>query len=442
MRLDWESLKEELRQSYWFIPSVIAACAAVLAQISIHFEHVFSSVLGNYGWFYTRDAQGARQLLSTVGGSLITVTGVIFSITLVALTNASSGFGSRILRNFARDTGNKVVLGAFVGTFLYCVLVLRTVIGGEHAFVPNMSVLIAIILAVICFGLLIYFIHHVVEMLQSDNVVANLARNLEETLDRLYPERFGHSARQQCPPVPAEFDERSTPIASHTSGYIDSIDTTQLMNAAKESDAIVEVLGRPGDFVIAGATIARIYPGARNSDRMVRKLVDSFSIAPRRGYVQDLGFAFEQLQLVAIRALSPAMNNQILAMTCIDRVVQGLAYLGDRDLPSAFRVDNHGTLRVIAHPISHREAVALATNLIAESAAYSPSVTCHAIYRVLRAAEHVRSPDLCRELLAMAHSLGRRALQHAKDEQGRAALNQALVKLSARMSLPRLQQDG
>ena len=162
MKLRLQSSWESLRTSFWFIPAVMTFVAIVLSFLLVYVDRRIGPETEVFGFIYSGGPEGARLVLSTIAGSMITVAGVTFSITIVALTLASSQFGPRLLRNFMHDTGNQVTLGTFIATFVYCLLVLRTVhtVEGED-FVPSISVAVAIFLALAGIAVLIYFIHHV-----------------------------------------------------------------------------------------------------------------------------------------------------------------------------------------------------------------------------------------------------------------------------------------
>src|SRR5665811_2008020 len=181
----WESL----RSGFWFLPSLMAAGAVGLAFGTVALDQaVPDKWLQNVGWVYAGGAEGASAVLQTIAGSMITIAGVVFSLTLVALSLASSQFGPGLLRNFMRDTATQLVLGTFVATFLYCLLVLRTIRRATDAtFVPHLSVTIGVLFAIASLWVLIFFIHHVAVSIQADQLVARLGKELLESIDRLYP---------------------------------------------------------------------------------------------------------------------------------------------------------------------------------------------------------------------------------------------------------------
>ena len=162
-----------------------------LAAVALD-EAVSDRWLQSLSWAYNGGAEGASPVLGTIAGSMITIAGVVFSMTLVALTLASSQLGPRLLRNFMRDTVNQAVIGTFVSTFVYCLLVLRTIRrADEVAFVPHLAVTLGVLLALVSLGVLIYFIHHVAVSIQADQVIARVGKELFESIERLYPRRIG-----------------------------------------------------------------------------------------------------------------------------------------------------------------------------------------------------------------------------------------------------------
>lgn len=190
------ALWEYLRGTYWAVPSAMAVAAAGLSFGAIQLdEFTTTTVLDRLSWVYTGGPEGARAVLSTIASSMITVAGVTFSITIVALTLASQQFGPRLLRNFLRDPGNQIVLGTFVSTFIYCLLVLRTVRGSdEEEFVPHLAVTLGVGLAMLSLGVLIYFIHHVATSIQAARIIANVAEDLEGAINQLFPDSVGEDA--------------------------------------------------------------------------------------------------------------------------------------------------------------------------------------------------------------------------------------------------------
>jgi uncharacterized membrane protein len=345
-------------------------------------------VMAKTSWVWGGGADGAREVLSTIAGSMITVAGVVFSITIVAFQLASSQFGPRLLRNFMRDTGNQVVLGAFIATFLYSLLVLRTIRGeGSEEFVPYLSVALAIVLAVVGMGVLIYFIHHVSVAIQASNVVAVVSNELAHAIERLFPEKLGHGVPEgglrKASDIPQGFASTAQPITvAGSGGYLQMIDTEKLMAVARAHDLLLELPYRPGHFVEQGSTCALAWPGERVSEQVTAQICAAFIYGPERTLTQDVEFAVDQLVEVAVRALSPGTNDPFTAIRCIDRLGEALCQLTGRAMPSPYRYDDTDTLRVIAPSVTFTGVVDAAFNQIRQYGRTSVAVTIRLLERL------------------------------------------------------------
>ena len=257
-----------IQGSYWFVPALMAIGAIVLSQLMVLLDRrIDSDWMSDAWWASLNQPEGARTLLATVAGSMITVAGVTFSLTILAVSYATSHFGPRLLDNFMRDRGNQVTLGTFLATFLYCLLVLRTVRSGSdifnpddnaELFVPNLSVLVAIALTLASVGVLIYFIHHIPESIHISNVLDQISNRLSSKIEQLYPESLGEAGE---PPSEGESTpgDDGEPIRSQQSGYLQGIDETQLLDRANAHDVVLEMHVRPGDFLLEGQRVASVH---------------------------------------------------------------------------------------------------------------------------------------------------------------------------------------
>jgi uncharacterized membrane protein len=374
-------IMDALRGSFWFLPALLTLAAATLAVgLLVADARLPSATVRSVGWIYTGGAEGARSLLATVAGTVVTVVGVAFSVTIVSLQLAAAQLGPRVLRNFMRDRGNQAVLGTFVATFVYCLLVLRSVRGGngltEDAFVPHLAVTGGVALAVLSAGVLIYFIHHAAVSMQADHVIATIALELDQAIDRLYPERLGEDVLAAGPPpvVPGDFEATAVVVTAPASGYVQSIDGATLMARARERDLLVRLDRRPGDFVVTGEPLARAWPRERLHDADGARLATTLTIGPVRTLVQDVLFGVEQLVEIAVRALSSDLRDPTTAMRCIDRLGAAVARLADRRMPSPYRRDG-ARLRVIAPGVSLAEVVHVAFDAIRARGAASAAVS-------------------------------------------------------------------
>jgi len=392
---------DRVRSGFWFVPAVMASLAVALAVCAIELDKtVAEGWLQRLGWIYSGGADGASQLLGTVAGSMIAIAGTVFSMTLVALSLASSQLGPRLLRNFMRDTANQVVLGTFVATFVYCLLVLRTIRrADEVAFVPHLSVSIGVLLAMVSIGVLIFFIHHVSVSIQADEVVTRVGRELKDGIDRLFPDHIGKPGSEvsKAPieaDLPAGFAREARPVGSLEDGYLQMIDADALMELAGEEDLLLRLVRRPGHYLVKGRAMVMVWPGDRVTETLVDKMNAAFVLGNQRTAAQDVEFSFQQLVEIAVRALSPGINDPFTAIACVDRLGSALCRLARRDMPSALRFDRHGRLRLVAQGSSFAGIVDTAFNQIRQSARSNPAVAIRLLDVIAQIAGHVqRAPD-------------------------------------------------
>jgi uncharacterized membrane protein len=361
-------LWDSLHSSYWFIPTLMAVGSMILAIAILTLDRTGN--IPNWGWIYTGGTDGARELLSSVAGSMVSVVATAFSITIVALQLASSNFGPRLLRNFMQDTGNQIVLGTFIATFIYCLLVLRTIHaeGEEYEeFVPQLSVTVGTALAIVSIGVLIYFIHHASTIIQASHVITQVSTDLDKAIDRLFPEKIGEGKEnqpRQVGEIPANFESEASSIQANGEGYLQAIDDDELMEIARHYNLLVRVKTRPGNFAIKGSNLVMVLPGEKVNQNLNKQINDAFILGKERTEYQDVEFPINQLVEIALRAISPAVNDPFTAIRCIDRLSAGLSRLAQRDFPSPYRYDDEHNLRVIAEGVTFEGLLNSAFNQI------------------------------------------------------------------------------
>lgn len=373
-------LWDSLNSSFWFVPTLMVTLAIGLSFLTIWFDQSSeSNIIETFRWTYTLGPNGSRAILSAVAGSMISVATTAFSITIVALQLASSQFGPRLLRNFMQDTGNQLVLGTFISTFIYCLLVLRTINGTEeNEFVPDISVTCGIMLAIASIGVLIYFIHHSAASIQVDHVITKVGHDLDDAIERLFPKKVGRGAaaqKRRSEDIPTNFDRDACPIKAAGGGYIQSIDDDELMQIARENNLLLRVQHRPGKFVVQGSDLVLVWPGEQVNKKLSRKINDVFILGPQRTEVQDVEFSVDQLVEIASRALSPGINDPFTAIRCIDQLSAALSHLAQKDIPSPYRYDQNDKLRVIAQPVTFADVTDTAFNKIRQYGQSSVGVT-------------------------------------------------------------------
>jgi len=416
---------DRLRSSFWFVPALMACLAVALAVCAIELDKAIADGwLQRLDWIYSGGAEGASLLLGTVAGSMIAIAGTVFSMTLVALSLASSQLGPRLLRNFMRNTANQVVLGTFVATFVYCLLVLRTIRrADEVAFVPHLSVSIGVLLAMVSIGVLIYFIHHVSVSIQADEVVAQVGKELEDGIDRMFPGHLGKpgsevSQAQGDAELPAAFASEARPVGALEDGYLQLIDADALMALAAEEDLLLRLERRPGHYLVKGRAMVMVWPGDRVTETLVEKLNAAFVLGNQRTAAQDVEFSFQQLVEIAVRALSPGINDPFTAIACVDRLGSGLCRLARRDMPSSQRFDPDGQLRLVAPGSSFAGIVDMAFNQIRQSARSNPAVAIRmldAIALIAGRVQRVQDAPCLQRQAAMIVTAAREAVPEPDD---------------------------
>jgi uncharacterized membrane protein len=398
MRTRLRNVWQLLNTSFWFLPTLMALAAIGLAFLTTDIDaRTDAHWRGALGWVWGGGPEGAREMMATIASSMITVAGVVFSITIVSLQLASSQYGPRLLGNFMRDKGNQLVLGTFVATFIYCLLVLRAVRGVEgEEFVPHLSITIGIVLALASLAVLIYFIHHVADSIQAETLTAATARDLRAVVDYLFPEMLGQDKPEpddDPPDLPPDLDRNCNAVPAASSGYLQAIETETLMEAACAHDLVLRLLHRPGDFIVEGDTLAQAWPADRCTAEITQHIGAAFILGRQQTLTQDVKYSAHQLVEIAVRALSPGINDPFTAIACVDWLGASLRQLAQRRIPSAYRYDSDRRLRVIAPTTTFVDLADIAFNQIRQYGYRSVPVMLRILETVVRLVKHVRRTE-------------------------------------------------
>lgn len=324
----------ELRSSLWFVPGLLVLSFLGLGIGLVELDTRLGNRLVGGGWrhLFVAGAEGAREVLSTIASSMITVAGVAFSITIVSLSLASSEYTPRVLRNFMRDRANQTVLGLFVGIYVYCLVVLRTIGSSDgNPFLPLLATFGAVLLALAGIGCLIFFIHHTAASIQVSHLLQAITRETFHAIAKLFPE----------PPRPhdpaaeiADIEKTWHPIACHSFGYLQRIDEECLLKLAKEWGVSFRLEHNVGNFVADSMPLLSAdKPLDADAASRLRPL---FAIGDFRTVEQDPGFGIRQIVDIALKALSPGINDTSTAVSCLDYLGAILAELSKRclEIPS------------------------------------------------------------------------------------------------------------
>ncbi|MCK9491610.1 MAG: DUF2254 domain-containing protein [Sulfurimonas sp.] len=376
---------DRIRSSFWFIPISMALGAMILAFMALSFDIVVTEWFERtLNWSFTGSAEGSSVVLGTIAGSMITITGVVFSMTLVALSLASSQFGPRMLRNFMSDTTTQVVLGTFIATFIYSLLVLRNIrnIEGSVVLTPHFSVSLGVILAVVSLGVLIYFIHHVSVSVQANEIVMRVSKELSDGIESLFPDKEENEESAQ------QIHEKSYDdgflkilhrdaysIDANKDGYLQFVDYGVLLALAKEKNIVIELKRRPGQYVVAKRELLMVWPAQSVDEELIKQLHGVFTLGNQRIPRQDIECTVNQLVEIALRALSPGINDPFTAMTCVDRLGSALSLLTERKMPLPYRYDEEGELWLVTSVVTFSTMMDAALNQIRQYAHSSAAVT-------------------------------------------------------------------
>jgi uncharacterized membrane protein len=436
---DWRD--EWLRTNLWLIPAIESIAAVALFAVTVSIDQAAShGALRLPSWVISGSPDAARQILSSLAGALITVVGVVFSIVIVTLTLASQQFGPRMLRTFIRDRGAQLTLGTFVATFFYAMLVLISI---GSSFVPHLSVTVALALTAIDLGVLIYFIHHIATAIQLPAVIASIARDLARAVDaEAAPVQASlNGAVSVNGPSPqellAQVDRAGRVVAAPASGYLRFVRHATLVRIAAEHNAVIRLHYRPGHFLTKGHPVATVWPP--DAAAAIGRRLDSVHITgPLRTLSQDIAFGIDQLVEIAIRALSPAVNDTFTALTCIDWLGDSLCKIALEWHPQSCHLDRLGTIRLITVPVSYERLVQRSFEKVRQAADGMPAVLIRqldALSTIMAVAPLGRSQILL-DQAAMIARISERTVPEPADQADITARHQALIAHHAKILHP------
>ena len=338
-------LREAIRGSLWFIPGLCVIGAILLAFVLTWVDERVEELQ----FAFQGGPDSARGFLSTIAASMITFTGLVFTITIVVLQLASQQFSPRVLRTFLRDRHSQVALGVFTATFTYALVVLREVRGGDGvdaSFVPALAVTASFLLVMLSLALFVHYINHIAQSIRVGSITRAVAHETHKAIADIYDEEPVTDRR----PLPTALD--TDVVLSPTSGVLQALDRDRLARHAEKNDAVIEVVPATGDYIPRDSVLMRVH-GARGVSK--EELTSAVAIGAERTMAQDPAFGFRQLVDIAQRALSPSTNDPTTAVQCIDEIHDLLRQLGTRAFPTGQRLDDSGELR-LSYPVTSWES--------------------------------------------------------------------------------------
>lgn len=393
---------DRIRSGVWQLPAAMMVAGVVLFRISLSLDAAIDNeALMRLPWLHSGTGDDARNLLSVLVSAMMTMATLVFSMTIVSLSVAASQFGSRLVRSYVRDTRTKLTLGIFAMTIVYCLLALRVVSGGmPPQQVPHLTVSLSLVLSVVCVMAMVVLLHMVAHAIVVDEVIRRVGMDLEASIAGLPMKTRADPGE----PPPEPFPGRVQELLAASEGYVEAVRYEHLARLAQEEDVFVTLEVIPGDFVAKGDRLGAVHlPSARNDlQALCARLAASVLVGSERTPVQDLAFSIRHLVDVALRALSPAINDANTARVVIDRLRGALTRLLRRQLPSGRYADERGVLRVVARCHTYLDHIAQALDPIRHSAAAQPVVVAALLDALARLMAHADDPAVLAALMEQA----------------------------------------
>ncbi len=415
--------REALRTNLWLVPTLQIVFVVVLFAGTYALDRAaYDGTLSLPSFVISGTADAARQILTAIAAAVITVVTLVFSITIVTLTLASTQFGPRMLRNFIRDRITQLTLGSFVATFVYSILTLVSIGPGAHGeFVPHVSITTTMALVVIDVAVLVVFIDHIAKSIQLPQVIASIAGDLAHAIEAeaAVPSAGAGKAGPSLSEMLARLDEDSGVVRAPGSGYLQYVSMSRLIDISARGHAVIRLLHRPGHFVVEGEPLADVWPAAA-APGVARVLGGAHATGPHRTLTQDLSFAVDQLVEIAIRALSPAVNDTFTALACIDWLGDGLGKIAERWHPVEVHRDVAGHVRVITVTVGFRRLVERAHDKIRQASRAMPAVMIRQLDAIAKVMVRTSTAEQRQVLLEQAEMILRSSEESVPEAADRA----------------------
>ncbi|MGI9018994.1 MAG: DUF2254 domain-containing protein [Euzebya sp.] len=336
---------DRLRASLWFMPAIAITMAVALGTALVSLRQILTipdSAL------FVGDLNAARSLMQVLAGSTITVTGLVFTLTVVSLQVASGQYSPRLLGNFLRDVGNQVVLSTFLATFAYAMAVLRVLPAGSGSNVPRLSITVGMVLAAVSLISLVYFIDHMAQSIRIENILSKSVKAVLASIDQVAPDPI----RVNAPVLPLpDVPDQATVVRVTASGYVQAMSATAMLKTVGDVDAVVRLRPTIGDYVVEGATLAWVWGHSERLDdaavqRVETAVQEAVQIGSERINRQDIAYGLRQIVDVIARALSPGVNDPTTAVDALGHLAEPMARLAQRRIDPKLQLDDEGIQRV------------------------------------------------------------------------------------------------
>ncbi len=371
-RYQWDRLKV----SFWFAPVVMSLAAVLLAWAMFWVDNrIPNEILQESRLVLAGGPAEIRTILIGMAGTILATAGVVFTLLTLPLSTVAAQYGSRLLRVFLGDRTTQLVLAMFVATFVYCLAAALTIPPAEvEPEGPQVTATVGLLLMLASFSSLILLVQHISTMLQAPNIAAAAGAELRSVVRAEMPEEIRSDRGSGREAAEALVENDGYALRVRSTGYIQFIDPEYLLTVAREHDLVIRLLRKPGSLVWREARVALVWPAARVNEELDQQIRNAFRIGNGRTPTQDVAYAVNQLVEMAVRAMSPAINDPFTAMTCLDHLGEGLALFIKQGEKNPYYYDLDNQLRLILEPVTFTELLDGAFDMLRHASCDNASV--------------------------------------------------------------------
>jgi uncharacterized membrane protein len=430
---------DRIRASLWFVPLVMAVSAVLLSWLLGMLDDIIPNrMFMGSKFIITGSASDMRAAMISIAATVLGTAGVVFSLLTLPLSTVASQFGSRLLRVFLRDRTTQYVLGMFVATFCYCLATALSIPNVPNQFAgPQITVTFGLFMMVLTFGSLIILIQHISTMLQAPNIVAAAGSDLLEAVRMETMEGVGESSSSVFEQVNNSLVENEAyPLRVKAMGYIQFYDPQIILNLANANDLIIRLLRKPGQFIRLGDVVALIWPADKVDERLAKSLRHGVQIGKQRTPTQDVEYAINQLVEIAVRAMSPAINDPFTALTCLDYLADGLAKYTRSDASSINYYGQDGKLRLVFESATLAELLQAAFDMLRHASCDNANVLLAILDAIDDIGQEAKSQQARLELLRHVRLVQAEAQAGALIESDRERIYLRCKILEAKLATP------
>ncbi len=420
---------DRMSVNFLFIPGIMALGAMLLAWLMFWLDgQIPNEILNTSRFIVSGSVTELRGYLFAMATAVLTTAGVVFTLLTLPLSTVAAQYGSRLLRIFLGDRTTQFVLGMFVATFAYCVFSAMAIPPAEvRPEGAQITTTIGLYLLIAAFASLILLIQHISMMLQAPNIAAAAGVELMEVVreTNLQQAPGGEYQRQTARNLPDSFMmEKASPVRATETGYIQYVDPEYILPLAEKKNIVIHIVPKPGAFVRSGMVIAEVWPADRVDNDLNDEIRNTFHLGNQRTPTQDVEYAINQLTEMAVRAMSPAINDPFTAMTCLDYIGAGLALFVRQGAISPNIYDSHGQLRLFFAPVTFDELLSAAFDMLRHASSDNADVLLHMLEIIDVISQDTKSPDDRQKLLRHALLIGEESQVGSLIEEDRKSIHQ------------------